>query len=125
MLYAAIAIVVIVIVIGVLFTAKRNKSIKQDGIEADAVVTRVKENESTNEDGFTTSVSYTYYVTYRTLTGQTVEAQLASGKSFDIRTGKKVWDQDLHEGSTVRIKYLPDKPDYVIRIYDHGRRKMD
>ena len=28
----------------------------------------------------------------------------------------KVWDQDLHEGSTVRIKYLPDKPNYVIRI---------
>lgn len=56
------------------------------------------------------------YVTYRTLAGQTVEAQLASGKSLDIRIGKKVWDQDLHEGSTVRIKYLPDKPNYVIRI---------
>ena len=56
-------------------------------------------------------------MTYRTLTGQTVEAQLASGKSLDIMIGKKVWDQDLHEGSTVRIKYLSDKPNYdVIRI---------
>ena len=73
-------------------------------------------NESTDEDGFSTALSYTYYVTYRTLAGQTVEAQLASGKSLDIRIGKKVWDQDLHEGSTVRIKYLPDKPNYVIRI---------
>ena len=73
-------------------------------------------NESTDEDGFSTALSNTYYVTYRTLAGQTVEAQLASGKSLDIRIGKKVWDQDLHEGSTVRIKYLPDKPNYVIRI---------
>ena len=116
MLYAAIAIAVIVIVISVVFTAKRNHAIKQGGIETDAVVTRVRENESTDEDGFSTALSYTYYVTYRTLSGQTVEAQLASGKSLDIRIGKKVWDQDLHEGSTVRIKYLPDKPNYVIRI---------
>jgi hypothetical protein len=39
------------------------------GIETDAVVTRVRENESTDEDGFSTALSYTYYVTYRTLAG--------------------------------------------------------
>ena len=42
MLYAAIAIAVIVIVISVVFTAKRNNAIKQGGIETDAVVTRVR-----------------------------------------------------------------------------------
>ena len=49
--------------------------IKQGGIETDAVVTRVRENESTDEDGFSTALSNTY-----------------------------------------RIKHLPDKPNYVIRI---------
>lgn len=115
MLYAVIAVVVIALAVGVIFTAKRNSKIKSSGIETDAVVTRVKENESTDEDGIVTNVTYTYYVTYRTSDGQTVEAQLASGKSFDIRVGSKVWDQDLHEGSSVRIKYLPEKPNYVIR----------
>lgn len=115
MVYALIAVIVIVIAGGVIFTAKRNSDIKRSGIETDAVVTRVKENESTDEDGFVTGVTYTYFVTYRTSDGQTVEAQLASGRSFDVRVGSSVWDQDLHEGRHVRIKYLPGKPGYVIR----------
>ena len=101
------AIVIIVIAIGVIMTRKRNNEIKRSGIETDAVVTRVREDVST---------AYTFYVAYQTQEGQTVEARLASGKSIDIRIGKNVWDRDLHEGSKVRIKYLPDKPDYVIRI---------
>ena len=117
MLYIAVAVIVIVIaiVIGIVFTAKRNNAINQNGIEADAVVSRVKENEQTNEEGIVTNVTYTYYVTYRTMGGQTVEAKLASGKSFDNRIGKS-WDSDLREGSNVRIKYLPEKPNYVIRV---------
>ena len=95
-------------------TRKRNNEIKRSGIETDAVVTRVREDVSTDEDG--TTYTYIFYVTYQTQEGQTVEARLASGKSVDIRIGKNVWDRDLHEGSAVRIKYLPDKPDYVIRI---------
>ena len=115
MLYVVIsAIVIIVIAIGVIMTRKRNNEIKRSGIETDAVVTRVREDVSTDEDG--TTYTYTFYVAYQTQEGQTVEARLASGKSIDIRIGKNVWDRDLHEGSKVRIKYLPDKPDYVIRI---------
>ena len=119
MLYIAIAVftvILILVVIGVVFTARRNKAIMRSGIETGAVVTRVQENESTDERGFTTGVTYTYYVTYQTSDGRTVEAKLASGKSFDAKAGKNVWDRDLHEGSGVHIKYLPDKPDYVIRI---------
>ena len=114
MIYGVI-VIVIVIIVAAAFTAKRNNAIKQSGIETDAVVTRVREDVSTDDDG-SVSYSYTFFVTYRTLEGQTVEAQLASGKSFDIRIGKNVWDRDLHEGSRVRIKYLPEKPNYVIRI---------
>ena len=111
----AAAAIVLVIAVGVILTAIRNNAIKRGGIETDAVVTRIKENESTDEDGHI-SYSYTFYVTYRTQEGRTAEAQLASGKSFDVRIGKNVWDRDLHEGSAVRIKYLPEKPDYVIRV---------
>lgn len=108
------AVLVLVIVGFVIFTAKRNGEINQKGIETSAVVTRVKEVESTDSDG-TISVSYVYYVTYQMQDGQSVEAKLASGKSFDVRIGR-AWDDDLHEGVRVRIKYLPEKPKYVIRI---------
>ena len=114
MVYIGIAVVVIVIAIGIIFNAKRNNEIKQNGIEADAVVSRIKENESVDEDGFV-STTYTFYVTYRSMDGQTVEAKLGSGKSFDNRIGK-AWDSDLKQGSAVRIKYIPEKPNYVIRI---------
>lgn len=112
--YIGFGVIVIVIAVVIIFTAKRNNEIKQNGVETDAVVTRVKENESVDGDGFVT-VTYTYYVTYRSMDGQTVEAKLGSGKSVDNRIGKS-WDSDLTEGSSVRIKYLPQKPNYVIRV---------
>ena len=47
-----------------------------------------------------------------------MESRLASGKSVETYKDQEYWYGDLHEGSVVRIKYLPDKPDYVIRIKD-------
>lgn len=117
-IYIAIGLIVVVALIGVIFTTKRNNEIKQNGIETDAVVSRIKENESVDEDGFVTT-SYTYYVTYRTMEGQTVEAKLGSGKSIDNNIVGKPWDSDLKEGVSIRIKYLPEKPKYVIRISDN------
>ena len=117
MLYAIIGFIVAVLILGVAVTAKRNNEIRQNGIETDAVVSCIKENESVDEDGFVT-VSYTYYVTYRTMDGQTVEAKLGSGKSIDNHIGKS-WHSDLKEGVSVRIKYLPEKPKYVIRISEN------
>ena len=112
--YIGLAAILIVIVVLIIRTAKRNKEIDQNGIEASAVVTRVKRNESVDDDD-SVSVTYTFYVTYTMHDGKSMEAKLASGKSFDNRIGR-AWDDDLHEGSRVRIKYLPEKPDYVIRI---------
>lgn len=93
---------------------KKNGEINQNGIETDAVVSRIRENVTTDEHG--TSVTYTFYVTYRTMNGQTVEARLGSGKSVDFKIGKKAWDYDLEEGTKVRIKYLPEKTNYAIRV---------
>ena len=117
-MYIILGLIIAVMIGGVLYTAKRNNEIKQSGIEADAVVSRIKENESVDEEGFVTT-SYIYYVTYRSMNGQTVEAKLGSGKGFDNRVFGKHWDSDLREGVSVRIKYLPDKPNYVIRIADN------
>ncbi len=114
MMYILAAVIVAVIAVAVIFTAKRNKEIEQKGIEADAVVTRVDVNESVDTDGFVTT-SKTFYVTYQTRDGQGVEARLGSGKSVDVRISR-AWDDDLYEGCRVHIKYLPEKPGYVIRI---------
>ncbi|MBR4194403.1 MAG: hypothetical protein IKQ54_08765 [Oscillospiraceae bacterium] len=117
MQYAFIGLGVILLVIAALVirNKKINGEISQNGIEANAVVTRVKENVSTDSDGMV-SISHSYYVTYRARNGQDVEALLGSGKSFEFNIGKKAWDYDLHEGSQLRIKYLPEKPSYAIRI---------
>lgn len=117
MQYALIGFVVILLVLAaVIIRNKRiNGEIDRNGIEAGAVVSRVKETVRSDSDGMI-SVNRIYYVTYRTMNGQTVEAQLGSGKSVDFRIVKKTWDHDLQEGTQVRIKYLPEKPSYVIRI---------
>ena len=116
-MYIIFGLIVALMIGGIIYTTKRNNEIKQSGIETDAVVSRIKENECVDSDGFVTT-SYTYYVTYRSMDGQTVEAKLGSGKSVDNRVFGKPWDSDLGEGVKVRIKYLPEKPQYVIRISD-------
>lgn len=59
------------------FVILRNKRINgdidQNGIETDAVVSRVTETVSSDSDGMV-SISHTYYVTYRAMNGQTAEA---------------------------------------------------
>ena len=114
-IYIAIGVIIAVIAASIIYTARRNSEIMRDGVETDAVVSRVKEVESTDSDGFTT-FSYIYYVTYRAMDGQTVEAKLGSGRSVDNRIIGKAWDSDLAQGKQIRIKYLPQKPNYVIRI---------
>ncbi len=114
-IYIALGVIVAVIVCVIIYTAKRNNEIMRDGVETDAVISRVKEVENTDSDGFTT-FSYVYYATYRTTDGQTVEAKLGSGRSLDNRIIGKAWDSDLEQGKQIRIKYLPQKPNYAIRI---------
>lgn len=116
MIYVAIALFVIIFGFVILRTTKRNGEIQKNGLEAEAVVTRIREIENTDADGSYTGSSYAYYVTYRTAGGETVEARLGNGKSLDVQIGKHAWNHDLQEGTRVQIKYLPEKPDYVIRI---------
>ena len=101
--YIIIGVVVIVIVGGIIFTIVRTNAIKKNGIEANAVVSRIKEQENTDSEGFT-DTTYIYYVTFTTQDGQSVEAKLGNPPS------------KIKVGDELRIKYLPNKPKMVIAV---------
>ena len=95
---------VIALIIGfIVYSAVRNNKIRKNGIEADAVVSRIDENERSDGDG-SLDVIYTHYVTYQAQDGQTIEAKL------DHAPGR------TRVGDRVRIKYLPEKPNFAILI---------
>ena len=102
MTYAIIAVIVIAVVIGLVFNYKRSKAINERGIEADVVVSRIKEIETENDGQRETR--YEYFVKYRNEAGETVEAKLGNPPRF------------LMEGTELRVKYLPEKPKYVLTV---------
>ena len=102
MTYAIIAVIVIAVVIGLVFNYKRSKAINERGIEADAVASRIKEIETENDGQRETR--YEYFVKYRNEAGETVEAKLGNPPRF------------LMEGTELRVKYLPEKPKYVLTV---------
>ena len=102
-LYIWIAVFVIAIVAGFVYNYKRSQKINQEGVEADAVVSRVKEIEKETENGGH-DVDYEYYVRYQSQSGENVEAKLGNPPRF------------LTEGTQLRIKYLPEKPKYVLMV---------
>ena len=101
--YIIIAVVAVAAVIVIIFTVKRYTAIKKNGVEADAVVSRIKEVETQNDDG-SYDTSYTYYVKFTTQDGQVVEAKLGGAPRF------------TREGDQLRIKYLPEKPKNIILV---------
>ena len=78
-----------VIAVGALVSRSMKKGINEDGIEADAVVSRVSEDMSQDLSDFTV------YVRYRTKDGEEVEGVLSNPRT------------DMKEGEQVRIKYHP------------------
>ena len=102
MTYALIAVVVIVLAVAFVLNGKRNKAIQQNGIEADAAVSRIVSHDSEPDEHGHINTTYTYYVKYQTKDGETVEAKLGNPPAFAV------------VGSELRIKYLPEKPKYVV-----------
>lgn len=100
LIFGAVAAVIIGVAV---FTVIRNRKIRKNGVEADAVVSRIEETQSPSAEGGT-DFSETYYVTYVDQNGQTVEAQL------DHAPGR------TRVGDPVRIKYLPEKPHFAILV---------
>ncbi|MBQ9511167.1 MAG: DUF3592 domain-containing protein [Clostridia bacterium] len=95
-------IVVLAIIVGIIYSILNKNKIRKNGIEADAVVCRIEESTSYDEETGTSSTTYRYFVKYTTKTGETVEARLADPPRTAV------------EGTQLRIKYLPEKPKFVI-----------
>lgn len=99
-LFGAVAALIIGFIV---YTAIRNNRIRKNGVEADAVITRIEEQESVDSEGGV-DYTYTHYVAYQSPDGQTVEAKLDHAP----------WGARV--GDTLRIKYLPEKPNFAVTV---------
>lgn len=92
------------LIIGVaVYSFIRNNKIRKNGVEVDAVVSRIEEETSPSSAGGT-DFHETYYVTYTSPDGQTVEAKLDHAPGY------------TRVGDPVRIKYLPEKPRFALLV---------
>ena len=85
-----------------------SKKVKKDGIETDAVVSRVERHEWSGGTGDTwagDSVTEEYYITYTNQEGQAVEALLTNPGNHTFK-----------EGDKIKIKYLPERQDYPVLV---------
>ena len=80
-----------VFVVGVLVSRMIKNGTEKNGIEADAMISRIV------DDGTQTDIDINVYVRYRTANGEEAEAVLSNPRS------------DLEEGQRVRIKYHPKR----------------
>ena len=101
--YIIIGIVVVVVVIVAVYSFLRNKKINENGIEADAVISRIDTDTQTDSDG-SVSTNETYYVDYQNAEGEIVTAKLGNPPFGAV------------VGTAMRVKYLPEKPKYVRRV---------
>lgn len=83
------AIFLAVIAVGILISRKIKREIIENGIETEAVVSRIV------EDGSLEDIDINVYVTFVTEDGEEIEAVLSNPRA------------DLEEGDNVRIKYHP------------------
>ena len=83
-------IIFLVVIAGIMLVSHRiKKGINENGIETDAVVSRITDN-GTQED-----IDINVYVRYRTEDGEEIEGVLSNPRA------------NMEEGQPVRIKYHP------------------
>lgn len=85
-----------------------SRKVKKEGIETEAVVSRIELHEwtaGTMEGSPSASVTEEYYVTYTNQEGQRIEAMLSNP---DVK--------DLAAGTKIKIRYLPDRQDYPVFV---------
>ena len=102
-LYIGIGVAAVLVICGLVYNYLRSKKINAEGIEVDAVISRIKENESTDANG-NREVNYEYYVRYVNESGQSVEAKLGNPPRL------------AREGMQLRVKYLREKPKYALAV---------
>lgn len=97
------AVFAAVIIGGIVYSLIHMNKVKKEGIEADAFVSRIDVEESTDSDGMT-STTEKYYVRYTGQDGKLVEARLANPK------------KGLVMGDRIKVKYLAEKPKYAVMV---------
>ena len=105
-----VAAIVIVVIIWAVFQFKKDSDINARGKEADAVISRIewpqtKERAGRDKDKVDEFSTATYYVKYQP-EGSSTTTEAKAGPGF----------LGVKEGDHVRIKYLPQKPDYVLPV---------
>ena len=84
------------------------KKVKKEGIETDALVSRVELHTWSGGTGDTETrdtVTEDYYITYTNQEGQAVEALLSNPGNHTFKKGDKI-----------TIKYLPDRQEYPVLV---------
>ena len=96
------AVAALIVGVGI-YSIIRNSKIRKNGVEADAIVSRIEEDGTASSEG---GADYTdiYCVAFSDQNGKTVEARLNS------RPGH------TRVGDSVRIKYLPEKPHFAVIV---------
>ncbi len=99
--------ILVLFAIGGIWAFVVTKKVKEEGIEADAVVSRVELHEwsSLDHEFGHDSVTEEYYITYRNLEGQNVEAMLTNPGDYKFQVGDRM-----------KIKYLPDRQEYPVLV---------
>lgn len=95
-------------VIGGIWAFIVTKKAKKEGIETEAVVSRIELHEWSGfiGDVYTgPSITKDYYITCRNKQGHSVEALLSNPG-----------DHEFQEGDRMVIKYLPDRQDYPVLV---------
>ena len=103
--YVFSGIIVGILAAAFLYYMILKRKIMREGIETDAVISRIKIETDTDSDGGTTTTK-TYYVRYENADGETVEALV----------GNPPVRRSIAEGTRLRVRYLPEKPNYVIAV---------
>ena len=101
--YAVTVALTLFVILAIYLKYRKNKKIKDEGMETEAVVSRVDEHINVMADGMTT-VEVKYYVKYRNNFGEEIEAELGNP------------ERGLKEGALIIIKYLPNKEKYVVML---------
>lgn len=107
------AVAALIVGVGI-YSIIRNSKIRKNGVEADAIVSRIEEDGTASSEG---GADYTdiYCVTFSDQNGQTVEARLNSQPGH------------TRVGDSVRIKYLPEKPHFavIVKGSEQMQRRLD
>lgn len=97
----AFIIFIIVVIVLIAYASIRNNKIKNEGIRANAVISRIEKDESVDDD----SVTYHYYVSYEDESGNSQEAMILNNLNNNYNIGQ-----------TLTVKYLPDKKNQVVIV---------